>query len=211
VLDRKTGTVTTTASSSTASRALSWRVVDIVVASVVAVACAVIFIAWIPVSSGPSTLLTPLLPGLQGLLNGPWLIAGPLAGLIVRKPGAALYAEFVAAALELLVLPAYGASVLLSGVVQGIGAELVFAVLLYRAYGPVVALLAGAGAGVAETLLDVPFYYAGANAAFWLVYGIATTVSGAIIGTVCWPLVKAIARTGVLDRFASGRDARRAV
>ena len=203
--------MTTTASSRTAPRSLSWRVVDIVVASVVAVACAVVFIAWIPLSSGPSTLLTPLLPGLQGLLNGPWLIAGPLAGLIVRKPGAALYAEFVAAALELLVLPAYGASVLLSGVVQGLGAELVFAVLLYRSYGPVVALLAGAGAGVAETCLDVPFYYAGANAAFWLVYGIATTVSGAVIGLVCWPLVNAIARTGVLDRFASGRDARRAV
>ncbi|MBW4040693.1 MAG: hypothetical protein HIU86_00995 [Acidobacteria bacterium] len=203
--------MTTTEPSKTASRSLSWRVVDIVVASVVAVACAVIFIAWIPLSSAPSTALTPLLPGLQGILNGPWLIAGPLAGLIIRKPGAALYAEFVAAALELLILPAYGASVLLSGVVQGLGAEIVFAVLLYRSYGPVVALLAGAGAGVAETFLDVPFYYAGANAAFWVVYGVTTTVSGAIVGLVCWPLVNAIARTGVLDRFASGRAARRAV
>jgi energy-coupling factor transport system substrate-specific component len=203
--------MTTTAPHPTASRSLSWRVVDIVVASVVAVACAVVFLAWIPLSAGPSTLLTPLLPGLQGLLNGPWLIAGPLAALIVRKPGAALYAEFVAAALELLVLPAYGASVLLSGVVQGLGAELVFAVLLYRSFGPVAALLAGAAAGVAETCLDVPVYYAGANGAFWVVYGVTTTASGAVIGLLCAPLVTAIARTGVLDRFASGRASRRAV
>ena len=204
--------MTTTASTTTtATRSLNWRIVDIVVASVIAVACAVIFLAWIPLSAGPSTLLKPLLPGLQGILNGPWLIAGPLAGLIVRKPGAALYAEFVAAALELLVLPAYGAGVLVSGLIQGLGAELVFAAVLYRSFGPVVALLSGAAAGVAETCFDIPVWYAGATGAFWVVYGITTIVSGAVIGLICAPLVRAIARTGVLDRFASGRAARRAV
>lgn len=192
-------------------RTRSWRVVDIVVASVVAVACAVVFLAWIPLSEGPGALLKPLLPGVQGILNGPWLIAGPLAGLIVRKPGAALYAEFVAAAIELLVLPAYGASVLLSGLIQGLGAELVFALALYRVFNPVVALVAGAAAGVAETCVDIPVFYPAQGVAFWVVYGVTTIVSGAIIGLVCAPLVKAIAATGVLDRFASGRAARRAV
>lgn len=203
--------MTTTATLPRTARSLRWRVVDIVVASVIAVACAVIFLAWIPLSTGPSTVLKPLLPGVQGILNGPWLIAGPLAGLIVRKPGAALYAEFVAAALELLVLPAYGAGVLVSGLLQGLGAELVFAALLYRSFGPLVALLSGAVAGVAETCFDIPVWYAGASGTFWLVYGITTVVSGAVIGLICAPLVRAIAATGVLDRFASGRTARRAV
>ena len=27
----------------------------------------------------------PLLPGIQGLLDGPWLFAGVLGGLIIRK------------------------------------------------------------------------------------------------------------------------------
>jgi len=201
----------TSSSPAVTGRSLRWRVVDIVVASVVAVACAVVFIAWIPLSAGPSTVLKPLLPGVQGVLNGPWLIAGPLAALIVRKPGAALYAEFVAAALELLVFPAYGASVLLSGLVQGLGAELVFAVLLYRSFGPLAALLAGAGAGVAESLLDLPTWYPGSTAAFAITYSVTTVVSGAVIGLLCAPLVRAIASTGVLDRFASGRAARRAV
>jgi energy-coupling factor transport system substrate-specific component len=214
VLDREDGHIMTSTSTlppSTGSRRLQWRVVDIVVASVLAVACALIFLAWIPLSAGPSTLLKPVLPGLQGLLNGPWLIAGPLAGLIVRKPGAALYAEFVAAALELLVLPAYGAGVLVSGLIQGLGAEIVFAVLLYRSFGPVVALLAGAAAGVAETAFDIPVWYPGATATFWVIYGVTTIVSGAVIGLICAPLVRAIAATGVLDRFASGRTARRLV
>jgi energy-coupling factor transport system permease protein len=192
-------------------RALSWRVVDIVVVSVVAVACAVVFIAWIALSEGPAALLKPLLPGLQGILNGPWLIAGPLAGLIVRKPGAAIYAELVAAAIELLVFPYYGGLVLVSGVIQGLGAEIVFALFLYRAFNPVVALLAGAAAGLAESLFDVPVYYAGATWGFAVVYGVTTIVSGAVVGLVCAPIVRAIAATGVLDRFASGRAARRAV
>ncbi|RIX28936.1 ECF transporter S component [Amnibacterium setariae] len=201
----------TSSTATTTGRTLRWRVVDIVVASVVAVACAVIFIAWIALSTGPGEALKPLLPGLQGVLNGPWLIAGPLAGLIVRKPGAALYAEFVAAALELLVFPYYGAVVLLSGLVQGLGAEIVFAILLYRSFGPVAALLAGAGAGIGECLVDLPLYYAGSTPAFAVVYAVSTVVSGAVVGLVCSPLVRAIAATGVLDRFASGRAARRAV
>ena len=74
-----------------------WRVVDIVIASVIGVACAAVFLLWNVAYQGPSAALTPLLPGLQGLLAGPWLIAGVLGGLIIRKPGAALFVELLAA------------------------------------------------------------------------------------------------------------------
>jgi energy-coupling factor transport system substrate-specific component len=188
-----------------------WRVVDLVVASVLAVACGALFLLWNVVAAGPIQLLTPVLPGLQGLLNGPWLIAGPLAGLVVRKPGAAVYAELVAAALELLILPTYGPVVLLSGLLQGLGAEVVLALVLYRRFGPVVAVLAGAGAGVAESVLDLIAYYPGSKPAFVLGYSLSTVVSGAVIGLVAWLLVRALAATGVLDRFAAGRSARRLV
>jgi len=188
-----------------------WRVVDIVVASVLAVACAALFLLWNIASTGPAQLLTPVLPGLQGLLNGPWLIAGPLAGLIVRKPGAAVYAELVAAALELLVLPTYGPMVLLSGLLQGLGAEAVLAVLAYRRFGVVVGALAGAGAGLAESVVDLLVYYPGAAPLFVAVYAVSTILSGAAIGVVAWLLTRALAATGVLDRFASGRSARRLV
>jgi energy-coupling factor transport system substrate-specific component len=188
-----------------------WRVVDLVVASVLAVACGALFLLWNVVAAGPIQLLTPVLPGLQGLLNGPWLIAGPLAGLVVRKPGAAVYAELVAAALELLILPTYGPVVLLSGLLQGLGAEVVLALVLYRRFGPLVAVLAGAGAGVAESVLDLIAYYPGSKPAFVLGYSLSTVVSGAVIGLVAWLLVRALAATGVLDRFAAGRSARRLV
>lgn len=202
-------TATPVQSSTGASR--RWRVVDLVVASVLAVACSALFLLWNIASVGPIQLLTPVLPGLQGLLNGPWLIAGPLAGLIVRKPGAAVYAEFVAAALELLILPTYGPVVLLSGLLQGLGAEVVLALFLYRRFGPLVGVLAGAGAGLAESALDLTVYYGGSALPFVVGYTVSTAVSGALVGLVAWLLTRALAATGALDRFASGRSARRLV
>jgi energy-coupling factor transport system substrate-specific component len=188
-----------------------WRVVDLVVASVLAVACGALFLAWNIASVGPIQVLTPVLPGLQGLLNGPWLIAGPLAGLVVRKPGAAVYAELVAAALELLILPTYGPVVLLSGLPQGLGAEVVLALLLYRRFGVLAGLVAGAGAGLAESVLDLLVYYPGSKPAFVVGYSVSTVLSGAAIGVVAFLLVRALAATGVLDRFAAGRSGRRLV
>ncbi|HEY0374105.1 MAG TPA: ECF transporter S component [Amnibacterium sp.] len=190
-------------------RTTTWRVVDIVVASVIAAACSVVFIAWAVAYQGPAALLTPLLPGLQGLVNGPWLFAGVLAGLIVRRPGAAIYAELVAAVIEALVGNQWGVTTLLSGAVQGGGAELVFALVLYRRFGPGVALLAGAGAGLGETVVDLLLYYQGSTPLFAVVYAASTMLSGAVFGVLSWLLVRALARTGALARFAAGRDAKR--
>src|SRR5690606_27281412 len=87
--------VTATTSSSIRTRR-QWRVVDIVVASVVAVACGVIFWAW-GLAWPALSLPLAFLPGLSGLLAGGWLFAGVLGALITRKPGAALFTELVAA------------------------------------------------------------------------------------------------------------------
>src|SRR5688572_33452479 len=81
-----------------------WRVVDIVVASVIGVASGLVFLLWNVAYRGPSALLDPLWPGLQGLLDGPWLFAGVLGALIIRKPGAAVYTEVVAAGVSALTL-----------------------------------------------------------------------------------------------------------
>jgi energy-coupling factor transport system substrate-specific component len=148
-------------------------------------------------------------PGFQGIVNGPWLFAGVLVALIVRKPGAALFGELVAATVSALIGTQWGLATLLSGVVQGLGAELVFALFLYANWKLVPALLAGAGAGVAESILDLLYWYPGSKAEFVLVYAITTTVSGLVVaGLGSWLLVRALARTGALSRFAAGREAR---
>ena len=108
-------------------RNYNWRVVDIVVAALIAVAGGVIFWAW---SQGANLISAPvnaLYPPLTGLYAGGWMIPAVLGMLIIRKPGAALFCETVAATGELIMGSQYGTTVLFSGILQGLGAELVFA------------------------------------------------------------------------------------
>lgn len=201
----------TSTSASTAVRAgrYRWRVVDIVVASVIGVAAGVVFWVWGQAWTPLSTALA-FLPGLEGLLAGGWLFAGVLAGLVIRKPGAALYAEVVAAVVSMALGTQWGFTTLIWGVVQGIGAELGFALFAYANYRLFVALVSGALAGLAVAILDTTF---SSVAAFDIgartIYFFAAIVSGIVIaGLVSWLIARALAATGALDRFASGREAR---
>lgn len=185
-----------------------WRVVDIVVASVIGVASGLVFVAWNVGYSVPSTLLQTLLPGLQGFVNGGWLFAGVLAGLIIRKPGAALYAELVAAVVSALVGNQWGGSLtIVAGIVQGLGAELVLLAFLYLNFRVYVAVLAGAGAGLFGSINDLIFWYPGSAIGFSVAYVTSSIISGAVIaGLLSWLAARAIARTGALGRFAAGQE-----
>jgi energy-coupling factor transport system permease protein len=204
---------TTVRSASTTSttprrRSLRWRVVDIVVASVVGVAAGLVFWVWNLAYAPVGAPLEALLPGAQALLYGVWLFAGVLGGLIVRKPGAALYTELVAATVSALVGTQWGVATLLSGLAQGIGAEIVFALFLYANYRVYVAVLAGAGAGVGMAVNDLVTWYVGSSSAFMTVYAICAVIGGAVIaGLGSWLIVRGLARTGALNRFAAGREA----
>lgn len=186
-----------------------WRVVDIVVASVLGVAAGVIFwawgLAWTPLSTGLA-FFAPL----AGLLAGGWLFAGVLGGLVIRKPGAALFTEVVAGVVSMAVGTQWGFSVLIWAVVQGLATELVFAAFGYRRWGLPAALLAGGAAGVAVGLMDNTF----ASNVTWeltwkAVYLGSAVVSGVLVaGLLSWLAVRALASTGALAPFASGRSAR---
>ncbi|TFC15169.1 hypothetical protein E3O19_08515 [Cryobacterium algoritolerans] len=194
----------------TRSASRKWRVVDIVVASVIGVASGLIFVVWNQAYNPLSGLLTPLLPGLQALLGGGWLFAGVLGGLVIRKPGAALYTELLAAVVSTLVGgTAWGATILVSGAVQGLGAELVFAIFLYANYRLYVSLLAGAGAGLALAINDLLFWYPASAAPFITIYTLSAVISGIVVaGLFSWLAMRGLARTGALSRFAAGRAVR---
>ncbi|MFS2031140.1 MULTISPECIES: ECF transporter S component [unclassified Curtobacterium] len=188
-------------------RSLRWRVVDIVVASVLAVAIGVVFKLWEFGYEPISAVAALVLPGTQALFGGVWLLAGPVVAIIVRKPGAALYAEMVAASVEALLGTQWGWLTLEAGLVQGLGAELVLALFLYRVYRLPVIVLAGAAAGLALGLNDTVLWYPGLDLAFKVVYVVSAIVSGALIaGVGSWFLVRALAATGVLSSFAAGRE-----
>jgi energy-coupling factor transport system substrate-specific component len=102
----------------------------------------------------------------------------------------------------------WGAPVILQGLVQGLGAELVFAALFYRNFKLPVAILAGALTGVGAAIYDFVKYTAGTDLwSYRIPYAAITVVSGALLaGLGSWALVRALAPTGVLDRFEAGRE-----
>ncbi|BDZ40262.1 ECF transporter S component [Microbacterium suwonense] len=198
-----------------AARNLRWRVVDIVVAAVLGVAIGLVFWGWNVVGGAWFGAADAVTPGLGGIAVGIWLIGGVIGGLVIRKPGAALVVEVVAAIISMLIGNVWGVSTVLSGLVQGLGAELVFAVFLYRRFGVVVAALSGVGAAVAAWIFEM-FYGSSPNFLksfeFNAIYLGALVVSGIVLaGVVGWLLVRALASTGALSRFAAGREVRQEV
>ena len=194
------GAVTTTESSG------SWRTVDIVVASAIAVAFGVVFWAWGNLWNTTSAAFTAFPPA-QGFMYGVWLMPAVLGALVVRRRGAAIYTELVAAVVSALLGTSWGLSVVAYGLVQGAAAEIVFAFLLYRSWRLPTAMLAGALAGLAAAMLDILFYYASWPGSWQLAYAALLGVSSLVIaGAGSWLLVRGLAATGVLAPFGSGRD-----
>jgi len=181
---------------------MAWRTRDILVAAVIGVAFGVVFAAWNVVWNifAPASGATPL-PNF--LLYGMWLMPAVLAPLIIRKPGAALFAEVVAAAVSMF-MPGnvWSVDVLLSGVLQGAAAEAVFALVRYRNWSlPVLSAAAIASAALAW-LHDWLLYYADTSVDVQILRGIVMAVSAvAIVAFGSTLLVSALRRTGVLQGF----------
>ena len=198
----------TAPANSAAPKNNSWRVVDIVTAAVLGVACGLLFWVWNSIGDAGFKALDALTPGLGGLAVGIWLIGGVLGGLIIRKPGAALFVEVVAASVSAVLGSQWGPKTLYSGLAQGLGAELVFLIFAYRRFNLSVAALSGIGAGIGAFILEL---FLTPNLAmslqFNLIYLACLIISGAVLaGVVAYYLVKALVKTGALDRFGAGRE-----
>lgn len=182
-----------------------WRTVDIVVASVIAVAFGVIFWAWGLFWNGPAEAIP--LPG-RALIYGVWLVPGVLGALVIRKPGAAFYTETIAAVVSVALGTGWGWTLVVQGPIEALAAELAFAIFAYRSYRPSVALLAAALAGLAAAVYDkVVWYPANAWGSFGVPYILLAVVSSVVVaGLGAVALTRALAQTGVLDRFPAGRE-----
>src|SRR6266516_5644807 len=124
-----------------------WRTVDIVVAAVIAVAFGVVFFAWTRVWE--ATTVFNGYPPLRALLNGVWLVPAVLGPLVIRKPGAGVFTETIAAAISALLGTPWGLVTILYGLLQGVGGEAPFAATGYRNSKLTTALVGGTLAGAA--------------------------------------------------------------
>jgi energy-coupling factor transport system permease protein len=188
----------------------AWRSIDLITVAMVGVALGVAYWGWDQAYSLVSPAFNGFPPS-SGLVGGVWLVTGVVCALIVRRPGAAVFGELVAASVELTLGNAWGATTFVSGLIEGLGVEIVFALLLYRRFGPVVAGLSGAVAGTAEAVFEWSVYYSDYSIGWKLAYAAIFAVSGAVIaGLGGWAVTRALAQTGALAAFPPGPEVQEA-
>jgi len=179
----------------------TWRTRDIVVTAVIGVVFGVVFWAWNSLYAGLGFLTPPL----SDLLYGMWLVPAVLAPLVVRKPGAALFAEMAAAGVSALLGSQWGPDTLLSGFVQGAAAELIFAFVLYRRWSLPILAIAAIASAAAAWAHDWVIYYADASMELQVVRFLVMAVSAvafAAFGSLA--LERSLDRAGVLQGFGRG-------
>lgn len=107
---------------------------DVITLMLIALFFGVIY--WIlgPIYTALTAFLTPfgLGPAANDILEGVWVMAGPLAGFIFRLPGASTLVETLASIVEMFIGGQFGAAAVLAGILQGVGAELGFLFTGYK-------------------------------------------------------------------------------
>ena len=175
---------------------------DIVIIAVIAAIAGV-------VNTGTSTVWTlansSMGPLGGALLQGAFMWAYILAAWLVRKPGAALAVGIIEVAVEVLLGNPTGIASLGWGVTQGLGIEIVLALVNYRKFDLITAICAGAAASQLGTVWTAILF--GWDPAFagdvWLAVPV-NLISGAILsGVIGHYLAQAIARTGLVRAAAT--------
>lgn len=184
-----------------------WRTIDVMVTVTIGLALGVAFLGL----SYLYLLIDPLTAAFApsaGVLAGLWFVPAVLAGVIVRRPGAALLAELIAAFVEMALGGQWGYTTMISGLLQGLGVEIGLLLLARRRAGIGAVALAGAAAAALEWVYEA----FGTGAVEWsmtwkLVYLAIMVASGVVLSPLLGlGLARLLAATGVLNAFPVGRE-----
>lgn len=184
-----------------------WKLRDIVVLSSLSVVFAVIYLLFLQVGNVLVGFMGPM--GYE-VIFGIWFIVSIIATYIIRKPGAAVISETVAGLIEVLIGNAVGPILIVSALIQGLGAEAVFAATRYRNYSTKVLMLAGAGSAVFSFAWGYfRSGYAAYSVGLIIAMFIVRCISGALISGLLgkW-IADALANTGVLRSFPIAKGQR---
>jgi len=178
----------------------SITIFEIVLTTVVSVALGVSFWGWTFVYE----ILKPFLKvsGLNYSIAGFWIFSCIFLPQIIRKPGIALLSSIIAAFVESL-LTHWGIISILWGVVQGIGAEVVFSFFMYRKWNLVVLMLASAASASLSYFLDYFIYdYSNLSSKFITIQFVSYLFSAILLAGILSRIVsRRLVKIGLLDQF----------
>ena len=185
-----------------------WNLREIVVMSALSVVFAIIYLLFFQVGNVFVGLMGPI--GYEPIF-GIWFIVSIIAAYIIRKPGAAFLSETIAAFVEVLIGNVNGPRLIVAGMIQGLGAEIVFAATGWKRYSVWVLMAAGMGSSVFSFVWG---YYLSGFAALSPQYVLAMFVirllSGALLAGLLGKYISdALGKTGVLNGMALGKEMKR--
>ena len=189
----------------------AWELKDIIMMAILGVVFSAVYLAVFDGGVLLSTLLAPA--GLGNfsfeIIYGVWFMAATLAAYIIRKPGVALLTEVLASAIELRMGNSGGLTVVLTGVIQGAGAELAFALFRYKKWDLVSMSLAGMMSAVFIFVYELFYLNYIALAPTLLIAQLAVRFISAIVfsGVICKLAGDGLAKTGVVKSYAIGAKA----
>ena len=143
----------------------------------------------------------------QHVLLGGWLLVAPIVVAIVRKPFSGIIAEVLASVVEVVFLGSpVGPILLIAAAIQGAGSELPFALTRYRSFGWMTFAFSGLlGAGLVFFFSAFRLGWYGQD--LFTLRLLVQLASGLVLGgLLAKVIVSALAKTGVVDNFAIGRD-----
>ncbi len=187
-----------------------WTLRETLIVTVLGAVFAVLYLGWVQVWLIAQAIFGSLT---MDVVMGFWFIVSIVAAAIIRKPGVALASEILASAVQILLGSPAGLLLLVTGAVQGAGAEAVFAATRWRNYSLPVLMAAGIGAAIFSFAYTwVRFDYGALQPTILLAMFALRCASGALLGGLLGHLiVEALYKTGVLSGLAIDHDKRSAL
>ncbi|MCC8052216.1 MAG: ECF transporter S component [Clostridiales bacterium] len=187
-----------------------WKLKDILMIAVCAILFGIIFLGCTYAGGILYGILTPV--GMPSLgyepFYGVYFMAGAFGIYVMRKPGTGIVAEMLAAIIECLLGNYFGPIIILSGLVQGVGFELIFALKKYKKFDTATMVEGAVICSILTLIYNLIISGYNLIAVPVLALMLVVRIISAIVidGFVTRILADRLAKAGVLKGYAIGQD-----
>lgn len=187
-----------------------WKLQEVIFVAMLCVVFGVVYLAATYLSTGLVAVFTPMGIGPMGyeVVFGVWFMVSTLAPYIIQRPGVAIVSEIIAAVIEVLLGNMFGPMVIVTGIVQGVGAEAAFAIGRYKSYTMRDMLLASVLCCVVSFLWSfIRSGYLAFSVPVLVLFFVVRLVSSVVFaGLLSKAIGDGLAKTGLIKGYALGRS-----